>query len=359
MARLGGDEFMILLSQITHPRDAAKVSRRVLDVVSQPFHLAGHELFVTASIGVSLFPHDGEDLDNLLKNADAAMYHVKDQGRNDFQFYAQAMNASALERLSLENRLRKALEREEFVLHYQPQVDIETGRIVGAEALIRWRAPGAESVSPADFIPLAEETGLIVPIGEWVLSRACEQNKAWQHSGLRPVRVTVNLSSLQFSQKNLFEVISRALGNAGLEPKFLELEITESSLMQNAPSTIETLRKLKAAGFRIAVDDFGTGYSSLSYLKRFPLDVLKIDRSFVSNITTDPDDAAIATAIIAMGRSLNLNVIAEGVETEEQLDFLKARGCNEIQGYLFSPPVPPERFEELLKNEARISTGLE
>lgn len=318
------------------------------------FFLAGHEIVASASIGITLYPCDGDNIDTLLMNADAAMYHVKEQGRNDFQFYAQAMNASAFERLSLENRLRKALERKEFTLLYQPQVDILTDNIVGAEALVRWNSPDAGMVSPNDFIPLAEENGLILPLGEWVLSTACRQNRTWQMDGLPPVRVTVNLSSLQFSQQNLLEVVKRALRETQLDPRHLELEITESSLMQDADSTVRTLNMLKASGIRIALDDFGTGYSSLSYLKRFPLDVLKIDRTFVSNITTDADDAAIATAIIAMGRSLNLSVIAEGVETREQLRFLLERGCHEVQGYVYSPPVSADAFAEILRSGIRV-----
>lgn len=354
VARLGGDEFMILLSEISSPHDAAKVARRILDALAHPFFLAGHEIVASASIGITLYPCDGDNIDTLLMNADAAMYHVKEQGRNDFQFYAQAMNASAFERLSLENRLRKALERKEFTLLYQPQVDILTDNIVGAEALVRWNSPDAGMVSPNDFIPLAEENGLILPLGEWVLSTACRQNRTWQMDGLPPVRVTVNLSSLQFSQQNLLEVVKRALRETQLDPRHLELEITESSLMQDADSTVRTLNMLKASGIRIALDDFGTGYSSLSYLKRFPLDVLKIDRTFVSNITTDADDAAIATAIIAMGRSLNLSVIAEGVETREQLRFLLERGCHEVQGYVYSPPVSADAFAEILRSGIRV-----
>ncbi len=349
VARLGGDEFMVLLTEISRAQDAAKVTRRILDALSQPFTIAGHEIFISASIGITIYPLDGEDVDTILKNGDTAMYHAKDQGRNNFQFYNFSMHSFAHERLTLENKLRKALDRDEFLLHYQPQVDLRTGKIVGLEALIRWQHPDMGMIAPLDFIPLAEETGLIVPIGDWVLSAACSKNAAWQASGYPPVRMSVNISSYQFRQKTLLATIKRALDKSGLDPRYLELEITETAIMQNAESTTSILNELKLMDLRLAIDDFGTGYSSLNYLKRFPVDVLKIDRSFVKDITTDPDDAAITKAIIAMADSLNLKVIAEGVETEQQLKFLVQNGCHEVQGYLFSRPLDESGIKSFLR----------
>jgi len=354
VARIGGDEFTILLAEITHVQDAAKVARRILEALSLPFMLEGHEVFITVSIGIALYPFDGEDVDTLLENADTAMYHAKDQGKNNYQFYTQSMNATAFERFALENSLHTALDRQQFLLYYQPQLDIQTGKIVGMEALIRWQHPDMGLIAPAAFIPLAEETNLIVPIGEWVLLTACAQNKAWQVAGFPPMRVTVNLSGNQFRQKNLAETIDKVLYNTGLDPQYLELELTESIIMQGEETTITMLNKLKAMGIRLSIDDFGTGYSSLSYLKRFPLDTIKVDRSFVRDITTDPDDAAITVAIIALGHSLNLKVIAEGVETEKQLAFLSKQKCDEMQGYLFSPPVPAEVITQMLQERKRL-----
>jgi diguanylate cyclase (GGDEF)-like protein/PAS domain S-box-containing protein len=350
VARLGGDEFAILLTEIIQVQDAARVARRILDVLSQPFILDTQEVFITASIGITVYPFDGEDVDTLLKNADAAMYHAKDQGRNNYQFYTQSMNATSFEKLVLENNLRRALDRQQFLLYYQPQLDIRTREIVGVEALIRWQHPDMGLVSPAAFISLAEETGLIIPIGEWVLRIACAQNRAWQAAGLPSIRVTVNLSGSQFRQETLLGTIDQVLRDTGLDPHYLELELTESIIMKDAEATITMLYKLKSMGLRLSIDDFGTGYSSLSYLKRFPLDTLKVDRSFVRNVTTDPDDAAITTAIIAMAHSLNLKVIAEGVETEKQLAFLSKQKCDEMQGYLFSPPVPAAVLTQLLQS---------
>jgi EAL domain-containing protein (putative c-di-GMP-specific phosphodiesterase class I) len=354
VARIGGDEFTILLAEITHVQDAPKVARRILEALSLPFMLEGHEVFITVSIGIALYPFDGEDVDTLLENADTAMYHAKDQGKNNYQFYTQSMNATAFERFALENSLHTALDRQQFLLYYQPQLDIQTRKIVGMEALIRWQHPDMGLIAPAAFIPLAEETNLIVPIGEWVLLTACAQNKAWQVAGFPPMRVTVNLSGNQFRQKNLAETIDKVLYNTGLDPQYLELELTESIIMQGEETTITMLNKLKAMGIRLSIDDFGTGYSSLSYLKRFPLDTIKVDRSFVRDITTDPDDAAITVAIIALGHSLNLKVIAEGVETEKQLAFLSKQKCDEMQGYLFSPPVPAEVITQMLQERKRL-----
>ncbi len=360
VARLGGDEFIVSITDITRGEDAAKVASRILDALHEAFRLDAHEVVITGSIGISVFPNDGGDAETLLKNADAAMYHAKDAGRNGFQFYSGSMNAAAFQRLSLENSLRKALERGEFQLHFQPQIDVDAGTIFGAEALIRWRHPDLGLVSPAEFIPLAEETGLILPIGEWVLRQACAQARAWQDAGHGPLLIAVNLSGRQFRQQELVQTVEQALASAGLDPRHLELELTESILMRSVEETVDTLKQLKAMGLRVSVDDFGTGYSSLNYLTRFPIDTLKIDQSFVRGITTDPGDAAITAAIIAMARGLKIAVIAEGVETQDQLVYLRQRGCRLMQGYLFSRPVPAEQFELLLRDRtgaARLARG--
>ena len=349
VARLGGDEFTILLTEISHIEDAAKVAQRVLDLFSRPFKISENELFISSSIGISIYPDNGDDIDALLKNADTAMYHAKDEGRNNFQFYAESMNVAISERFALENKLRKAIESGELLLYYQPQVDMRDRTIFGVEALVRWNHPDKGLLSPKTFIPLAEDTGLIVPIGEWVLRTACAQNKAWHAAGFEQLQVTVNISSSQFRQKNFLETVTKALNDTGMDPSCLELELTESIFMETTETTISTLKALKAIGARISIDDFGTGYSSLSYLKRFPIDTLKIDRAFVRDITTDPDDRAIVKAIIAMSHSLNLRVIAEGVETTQQLSLLSQQGSDGIQGHLFSPPLPPHSFLELLK----------
>ena len=348
VARFGGDEFTLLIPRIDHVEDAAKIAQKILETLKIPFSILDHELFVTTSIGISVYPGDGSDPETLVRNADTAMYRAKDQGRDNYQLYAPAMNARALERLALENMLRKALSHRELVLHYQPVADMRTKGVVGVEALIRWRHPEMGLVSPAHFIPVAETSGLIIPIGDWVLRTACRQTKLWQKRIDPDLTVAVNLSARQFQQPNLTEEIAEVLEETGLDAKYLELEITESNAMQNAENTIYTLRELKALGVRIAMDDFGTGYSSLSYLKRFPIDTLKLDQSFVREITTDASDAAIATAVIAMAHSLDLRVIGEGVETEEQFAFLQRQKCDYIQGYLFSPPQPAEALEAYL-----------
>ncbi len=350
-ARLGGDEFTVLLNVINKLEDAAKVARRITDSISMPFKLEGYEIFITSSIGIAIFPADGEDVDSLLKNADAAMYNAKDRGKNNYQYYKQYMNAAAFERLTLENDLRRALEREELLLYYQPQINADTGAITGMEALIRWRQTDGEIILPSEFIELAEETGMIIPISEWVLKTACKQNKAWQENGFKTIPVSVNMSSRLFQQKDFITTLSRILHESGIRPQDLILEITESTLMQTSETVFTALRELTEMGVRLTIDDFGTGYSSLSYLKRFPIHAIKIDRSFVREIPTDPGDAAIARAIISMAHSLRLKVIAEGVETEEQLDFLRKQRCNEIQGYLFSQPLPPEEISKLLQAE--------
>jgi diguanylate cyclase (GGDEF)-like protein len=348
LARLGGDEFVILLPRLQRADKAVKVAQSVLEVLKPVFMFNGHELHITTSIGISLYPYDGTDVDTLLKNADTALYRAKEQGRNNYQLYTPAMNARAFERLAMENSLRKALERGQFLLHYQPQVDVQTGRIVGMEALVRWQHPDLGLVFPAEFIPLAEETGLIVPLGEWVLHAACAQTKIWHKAGFPQLFVSVNLSARQFQHQALADTVARVLRETELDPHTLELEITESIAMQNADFTNVILRHLKDMGVGIAMDDFGTGYSSLSYLRKFPIDTLKIDQSFVRDLSTDPNDAAIANAIIVLAHSLKLKVVAEGVETVEQEAFLKAHHCDKLQGYLFNRPLTAIQFEQLL-----------
>ena len=349
VARISGDEFGIILNEIAQVDDAAKAAQHILDSFRQPFYAPDRELFITPSIGIALFPNDGKDAEGLLKNAETAMYRAKEHRRDNYQYYASDMTAAVFRHLAMEHALRRALEREEFILYYQPQVQLETGQIVGVEALLRWQRANGNLVSPGEFIPLAEETGLIMPLGEWALRTACAQNKAWQDSGLQALRVSVNLSARQFQQTSLPDVIGRVLAETGLDPRYLELELTESVLMQNTEVTVSSLSKLNAMGIRISVDDFGTGYSSLSYLKRFPIDMLKIDQSFVQDITVDADDAAIITAIIAMAHSLGIQVIAEGVETEAQLQFLRMRGSEIVQGYYFGRPVTAGQFAQILQ----------
>ena len=360
VARLGGDEFTVIVEDVVDPQTAGVVAQKIVDTFAQPFNLLGHEVFVTTSIGITVYPDDGEQLDSLLRNADTAMYRAKGCGRNNFQFYVADMNVRARERLMLENALRRALVRDEFELYYQPRVDIYSGRVIGAEALLRWRHPDMGMIPPAEFVPILEETGMIIPVGEWALREACRQNRAWQTMELPPVRVAVNLSARQFVQKDLAGTVEQALADSGLSSAYLELEITEELLLENSLSNTATLNKLRDLGVHISIDDFGTGYSSLSYLKRLPINTLKIDKSFVRDITRDSDGAAIASAIIAMACSLRLNVLAEGVETEEQLSFLRAQGCNEIQGYSFSHPLSADDFEKLLRDGRgmRVLQGL-
>ena len=349
IARLSGDEFAIVLADIGSQENAALVAQKTLDALALPFDLEGQEVFITPSIGIALYPPNADNKEDLVQRADTAMSHVKTQGGNAYGFYSSAMNVVASQRLTLEACLRRALEREEFVLHYQPQISLRNGRIIGMEALLRWQRPDQGLVSPAEFIPLLEETGLIVPVGEWVLHTACSQNSRWLAEGLPSLRVAVNLSARQFRQSGLADSVSRALQNAGLAPAQLELEITESIMIQDVQATIITLNQLHALGIQISIDDFGTGYSSLSYLKRLPISKIKIDRSFVRDICIDPDDAAIANAVIGLGHSMKMQVIAEGVETVEQLDHLHAQGCDEIQGYYFSRPLPAEGFAKLVR----------
>jgi diguanylate cyclase (GGDEF)-like protein/PAS domain S-box-containing protein len=349
VARHGGDEFVIVMTDTVDEQSLIAWMERVRASISEPVWLDGTELYVGCSMGASLFPQDGDDAETLLKKSDLAMYRAKDMGRNTFQFYQPEMNASAGARLNLERRLRRALRDGEFLLHYQPQVDIVSGQIVGMEALVRWRDPEAGLIPPSSFIPVAEECGLIGPLSEWVLREACRQNKAWQDAGLPPARVSVNLSARQFHQHDIAKLVTEVLAETGLEPQYLELELTESTIMRNAEEAVSMLNALHALGIGLAIDDFGTGYSSLSYLKRFPVDRLKIDRSFVSDIGTSGDDEAITSAIIALAHSLKLQVIAEGVETLEQLDFLKERACDEMQGFFFSRPMPRDAIPGLLQ----------
>ncbi len=348
LSRVGGDEFTVLLPEIARAEHAARVARRILTALEEPLHVEDHEVFVTPSIGIAVSPDDGTNIETLLKHADIAMYHAKQRGRNTYEFYSQGMNVRALERLSLENQLRKALDRDELRLVYQPKVDIRTNQITGAEALLRWQHPDLGLVSPVEFVPLAEETGLIVPFGEWVLHEACKQNKALQAAGFGTLRIAVNVSIRQLRGHGLTQKIHDVLESSGLAPQDLTLELTESLLMENAKESVEVLQQMKAMGVKLSIDDFGTGYSSLSYLRQFPLDELKIDRSFISEIQADVHDAPIVTAIIAVAHSLGLTVVMEGVETEQQLAFLREQGCDEYQGYLFSKPVTGEEFAEML-----------
>ncbi len=350
VARLGGDEFVVLLTEVTQ-QGAGDVARKILDVVARSFQFNEHELGVTPSLGISIYPQDGRDFETLLKHADTAMYRAKDAGRNAFQFFTQEMNAAALERLMLENSLRQGLERGEFILYYQPQIDVRSGCIVGAEALVRWRHPKIGLVPPGKFIPAAEISGLIVSIGEWVLRESCRQNRAWQDAGLPAITIAVNISSLQFRGGQLEANVRSVLAETGMPANYLELELTEGILMGGADETVETLRRMSDMGVKLAIDDFGTGYSSLSYLKRFPIDKLKIDQSFVRDIVHDPDDRAIANAVISMGHSLRLSVIAEGVEQQQQLEILINEGCDEVQGYYFSAPLPANEFSEVLRQQ--------
>ena len=348
VSRQGGDEFVVLLSEIEHTQDAALIADKLLAAFALPQLIEGHELHLSLSIGISIFPDDGTDAETLMQNADTAMYHAKSDGRKNYQFFKPAMNHSAVQRQLVESSLRRALKHREFFLHYQPQVEFSSGEITGAEALIRWQNPDLGLVSPAQFVPVAEECGLIVPMGLWVLREVCRQVKSWLDSGLPAVPVAVNISAIEFGHKGFLQEVTRILKETGLEPKYLELELTESVLMQNLESSFLVLNALKTMGVKLAIDDFGTGYSSLSYLKRFPVDTLKIDQSFVRDIIIDADDAAIVSAIIAMGKSLKQRVVAEGVETKDQLCFLQKQLCVEGQGFLFGHPVLAEDFARLL-----------
>lgn len=348
IAKFEGNEFAVMLTRVSNTEDVIAFTDNLKNVLSLPFSIDGKETFITFSIGISLFPTDGKDAQTLLKNAGTALSRSKAQNRNSYQFYTTDMNTLALRRLEMESHLRRALERDEFAVHYQPKVCSRSKQIVGMEALVRWHHPFLGLISPAEFIPLAEETGLILPLGEWVLRTACRQIKSWQNEGFSLLKVSVNLSAQQFQQQNLLEVITGIIYETNIDPNYLELELTESSIMNNERAAISILRKLKDIGIKISIDDFGTGYSSLSYLKKLPLDILKIDKSFVQDMTTSPTDSSIVMTIIALAHNLGLKVIAEGVETEEQLRFLHLLRCDEWQGYLYSKPVPANEFKRLL-----------
>jgi len=350
VSRQGGDEFVVLLSEVAHSEDAAITARRMLRAVATTHSIDQHDLHVTASIGVSAYPDDGVDAETLIKNADTAMYQAKENGRQSYQFFKPAMNVRAVERQSIEESMRRALDRHEFALHYQPKANLKTGAIAGAEALIRWTHPIRGPVAPANFIPVAEDCGLILPIGNWVLREACTQARAWIDAGLPLTTMAVNISAIEFRAENFLDGVFDILKDTGMDPSCLELELTESVLMKHAETTESILKVLRARGVQLAVDDFGTGYSSLSYLRKFPINALKIDQSFIRQITTAPEQTTIVEVVISMGRSLNLRVVAEGVETHGELAFLRAHQCDEAQGYYFSRPVRAEEFAKLLES---------
>jgi len=349
VARLGGDEFVILLAEVAAVEDVALVARKILDNLTLPYRIGDREVMLTASLGISLYPKDSDDGATLVRNADLAMYRTKRNDRSHFTFYASEMNRHALEMLELENALRQALEREEFCLHYQPKVDLSSDRVIGCEALLRWQHPQRGMMPPADFIPLAEETGLIVPIGAWVLMEACRQAKAWQKQGLSGMGVAVNLSARQFRKGDLPQFVEEVLRDVDLDPRLLDLELTESMVMDDPKGAERTMRDLKSLGVSLSLDDFGTGYSSLNYLRRFPVDSLKIDRSFIRDVADDPSGASVVTSVIDIAHNLGLTSVAEGVETSEQLAFLAACGCDIYQGYLCSKPLPAEELAALLR----------
>ena len=353
VARLGGDEFTIMLPDAASAQVVGEVAQRVLSDFTQPFNDGEQEMYVSASIGISLFPRDGASSDELVKHADTAMYSAKDSGRNNYRYFTEDLNHEVREKVMLESGLRRAIERGELRLHYQPKIDLATNRVIGAESLVRWQHPTRGLIPPSKFIRVAEESGLIVPLGEWVLRAACEQVRAWQREGF-DIQVAINVSARQFQQRNLADVVMGIMQDCGVDPQFVEIELTESAIMNDAEMSISTLERMKSRGIAISIDDFGTGYSSLSYLKRLPLDILKIDQSFVRDITTDHNDAAIVRAIIGLARSLNIKVIAEGVEDDNQLSFLNAYGCNYGQGYLFGRPLIPESLIELVKKQGMV-----
>ena len=356
VGRLGGDEFLVVLTRIHSAEETTFIARRVLDAVAKPLSLEGgeHDIVVTASIGIAIYPDDAVTSADIIRNADTAAFHAKEVGRNTYQFFTEDMNVRAQKRLTLENKMRRALDRGEYVLHYQPKVELRRGHIVGAEALVRWENPEEGLVPPDQFIPLAEETGLIIPLGEWVMHEACRRAKAWQDDGLPPMRVAVNLSTKQLAKPDLIKDVARILEETGLSSEFLEIEITESALMEHPEDAMSKLSELREMGIALSADDFGTGYSSLNYLRSFPLDAIKIDRSFVADIGGEGGSDMLAAAIIAIGQSLDMKVIAEGVENQNQLAFLRQQWCDEIQGFFFSKPVPADEFEEMLRSDRRL-----
>jgi diguanylate cyclase (GGDEF)-like protein len=355
VCRLGGDEFTIILEHIKTVEQVGQVAEKVVGALSKPIVLGDNEFYVTSSIGISVYPNDGSDAAELIKNGDTAMYHAKERGKNNFQFFSNEMTDRARKRLMLETGLRQALERGEFVLYYQPQVDLRTGEIVGAEALLRWQRPGVGFVGPQEVIPVAEETGLIVPIGEWVLWAACSQANLWQRAGHNSVRVSVNISARQFREHDFLRILANVLEDTQLDPSLLELELTESALMEDVEAAIAKAQDLRAMGVNLSIDDFGTGYSSISYLQRFPISDLKIDRSFVQDIPSNADNVEITKAIIAMARGLNIEVVAEGVETHAQMEFLAGHGCDRAQGYFIDHALPAPEFERRLHQRRNIS----
>jgi len=357
VARFGSDEFAILMTQIARPQDAANAARAIKEVLDQAFIFDEQEVFVSPSIGISLYPHDDRDTAGLLKAASVALDRAKEQGGNNYQFYTAGGTTRALKQLVLESNLRGALDRSEFIVHYQPQVAIPDFHLVGMEALVRWKHPSLGLLYPNDFVPLAEDSGLIVPLGDWVMREACLQNKLWQDAGLAPMRLSVNFSARQFQQPTFIATVAEILKETNLDPRWLELELTESSIMKEPEQAIEKLHELKLMGIKVAIDDFGTGYSSLNYLKRFPIDTLKIDKAFVSDVCKDPHDTAIVRAIITLGHALDLTVIAEGVETQEQLQYLSSLGCDVVQGFLFSKSLTVAAFEELLVEQRRAAAS--
>jgi diguanylate cyclase (GGDEF)-like protein/PAS domain S-box-containing protein len=355
VARLGGDEFVVLVQEVAESKQVAAVARKILSALVEPMVMQGQECRVTASIGICMYPSEAKDEKALMKNADIAMYRAKEDGKNNYKFYSEEINVHTFERMALETSLRRGLERNEFFLHYQAKVDLHTQRITGVEALVRWQHPDLGVVPPVQFIPLAEETGLIVPIGKWVLNTACARNVAWQREGLPPLSMAVNLSARQFADEDLVKDIADALKESGMKPELLELELTESMVIQNPERAGKVLAEIKKMGVRLAIDDFGVGYSSLTHLKRFPIDTLKVDRSFIRDLPQDPEDKAICQAIIAMGKSLNLTVVAEGVETLEQQTFLHDHNCDEMQGFYFSKPITGDEFATLLRERIQSS----
>jgi diguanylate cyclase (GGDEF)-like protein len=348
VARLGGDEFTILLEKVSGQQAITTVARRLIELCARPILIDSHEIFTSVSIGISLYPTDGAEVETLLKNADTAMYHAKKQGRNNFQYFDTSMNQASVEQLAIETSLRKAIENNELALHYQPQVSISTGQIVGMEALLRWKHPHKGFISPTAFIPVAEETGLIISIGEWVINEACKQGAEWEKQGYKPVTISVNLSAKQLREERLNDIIARILHETGMNPRYLGLELTESAIIIEPERALARLQSIKSLGIKLSMDDFGTGYSSLSYLKKFPLDTLKIDQSFIHDLATNNEDASLVKAIISMAHSLGMDVIAEGVEQQDQMEFLSVNDCDIIQGYLFSRPLPAAELTKIL-----------